>query len=144
MVLDRHADSAALPDQLDLDRWLELYVRFEGGTKGNQRYHRAIIDRIETPICLAVRRDGDDPVAVGLAVVDGPWVGLFDIAADPARRRRGHGRALVEGLVAWGLGRGAERAFLNVSADNAPAVALYEQLGFREAYRYWYWVEPRR
>ena len=142
MVLDPLGGSSELPDQLDLEQWLELYLRFEGGTKGNQLHHRAIINRIATPICLTVRYDTDDPVAVGLAVADGRWVGLFDIAADPARRYQGHGRRLVEGLLAWGRDQGAERAYLNVSADNVPAVALYERLGFREAYRYWYWMEP--
>ena len=142
MVLDPLTVGPVLPTQLDLDHWLELYLRFEGGTKGNQRHHRAIVDRIATPICLAVHHDRDEAVAVGLAVADGTWLGLFDIATDPARRRQGYGRALVDGLLAWGGQEGAKRVFLNVMADNAPAIALYERLGFREAYRYWYWVKP--
>lgn len=124
-------------------RWLEHYARLTGMAEARQQHHGAIIARIAAPICLGTREIDRVPIAMGLAVADGPWVGLFDLVTDPARRREGHGRALIEGLLAWGRRQGAERAYLNVSADNAPAVALYEQLGYREAYRYWYWMEPQ-
>jgi ribosomal protein S18 acetylase RimI-like enzyme len=143
MTSEELDDSDAVPDEVDLDRWLELYSRIEGATKGNQLLHREIIRRIASPICLAVRHADEIPVAIGLAVSDGSWVGLFDIATDPERRRQGHGQSLVAALLAWGWRHGAQRAYLQVLASNAPAIALYERLGFREAYRYWYWVEHR-
>jgi ribosomal protein S18 acetylase RimI-like enzyme len=39
--------------------------------------------------------------------------------------------------------RSAKTAWLQVSADNAPALALYVRFGFHEAYRYRYWQPPR-
>jgi ribosomal protein S18 acetylase RimI-like enzyme len=41
-------------------------------------------------------------------------------------------------LVGWGAERGATTAYLQVLADNAPALALYDRLGFatHHAYRY--------
>jgi N-acetylglutamate synthase len=143
MASSQLSDGDAVPDQVDLDRWLELYARFEGATKGNQLLHREIIRRIASPICLAVRQAHGEPVAIGLAVADGPWLGLFDIATDPTHRRQGHGQALVTAMLDWGWRNGARHAYLQVMASNAPAIALYERLGFREAYRYWYWMEPR-
>jgi ribosomal protein S18 acetylase RimI-like enzyme len=38
----------------------------------------------------------------------------------------------------WALGRGAAFAWLQVEADNEPAIALYRSIGFAEAYRYHY------
>jgi N-acetylglutamate synthase len=80
--------------------------------------------------------------AVGVAVVDPPWGGLFDVAVDPAARSEGHGRRLAESMLAWMGEHGATRSYLQVLASNTPATGLYTALGFREAYRYWYRTHP--
>ena len=67
-------------------------------------------------------------------------MGLFEVGTVPAQRRRGLATAVVEDLLAWGAGQGAERAYLQVMEANSPARALYARLGFQEAYRYWYRV----
>jgi N-acetylglutamate synthase len=135
---------APAADQIDLDAWLRLYVRFEGGTKGNQALHREILSRIVPRTRFGVLHAGGEAVSIGLAVADENWVGLFDIATDPKRLRQGHGRMLVERLQSWGQQQGALRSYLQVMTRNAPALALYHQLGYVEAYRYWYWVLKSR
>jgi ribosomal protein S18 acetylase RimI-like enzyme len=90
----------------------------------------------------AAHDDRGAAAAFGLGVVERGHLGLFDIVSDPQRRRAGHGRRLVEGLMAWGRARGATRAYLQVVATNARAIALYESLGFREAYRHHYRIAP--
>lgn len=122
-----------------LDDWLRLFTRFEGATKGDQRRHGELIERIATPVLLAVAEADREPVACGLGVCDGQWLGLFDIATDPDRRRAGHGRRLVKAMLGWGGANGATGAWLQVVASNQAAIGLYEALGFREAYRAWYW-----
>jgi ribosomal protein S18 acetylase RimI-like enzyme len=77
--------------------------------------------------------------AVGIAVESDGLVGLFCLAVDPARRRGGLGTALVRALLA---GADAGSAYLQVEESNAPAVAMYQRLGFREAYRYCHRVAP--
>lgn len=56
---------------------------------------------------------------------------IYVIAVDPVH----HGRGLGRGLVVSGLesiaARGVTTAMLYVDADNAPAVTMYEDLGFR-------------
>jgi N-acetylglutamate synthase len=76
--------------------------------------------------------------AVGMAVLDAGWVGLFDVAVDPEHRRRGLGTAITSAMLSWGAERGAASAYLQVVADNTAAVSLYSGLGFAELYRYWY------
>jgi N-acetylglutamate synthase len=80
-----------------------------------------------------------DDAAVGIAVDHDGLVGLFCLAVDPARRRAGLGTKLVRVLLA---GASARTAYLQVEEGNAPAVALYERLGFAEAYRYCHRVAP--
>lgn len=80
-----------------------------------------------------------DDAAVGIAVEHGGLVGLFCLAVDPKRRRSGLGSGLARSLLG---GSGARTAYLQVEEANAPAVALYERLGFQEAYRYCHRVAP--
>ena len=54
---------------------------------------------------------------------------LMNIATDPDRRRRGIGRALIDALIEQ-AGVDANIT-LEVRVSNAPAIALYEEYGFR-------------
>jgi [ribosomal protein S18]-alanine N-acetyltransferase len=58
---------------------------------------------------------------------------LLTLAVAPEARRRGLGQRLVSRFLYQARLRGAGRAFLEVAADNAPAVALYESAGFFRA-----------
>jgi len=60
---------------------------------------------------------------------------LVTIAVDPAARRQGVGRILLAGFEAEAKLRGAERAFLEVAADNAAGLALYLGAGWSETGR---------
>jgi len=60
------------------------------------------------------------------------WGRLYSLAVDPAARRQGLARTLVEaGLVAL-RAEGFTRFVAECRLDNAPARALYASLGFRE------------
>ena len=49
---------------------------------------------------------------------------------------------LILSALKWARLRGAREAWLQVEADNAPALALYRSLGFDEVYRYHYRRPP--
>ena len=68
---------------------------------------------------------------------------LLNVGVLPAFRRRGYARALLSRLIASARPR-AEFLTLEVRASNAPAIALYASLGFREiARRKDYYELPR-
>jgi ribosomal protein S18 acetylase RimI-like enzyme len=81
-------------------------------------------------------------MAAGLAVAVDDWLGLFEIVVRPDRRRDGIGRDLTLSLLRWGRAAGARAVFLQVVNENAPAIALYESLGFAPQYTYWYRRAP--
>lgn len=70
---------------------------------------------------------------LGRAVAD--EAELLTLAVDPNHRRAGHGRALVAAFLDESRQKHAATAFLEVAADNAPAIALYHSAGFTESGR---------
>jgi ribosomal protein S18 acetylase RimI-like enzyme len=57
---------------------------------------------------------------------------ISNLAVHPKFRRRGIARRLVEAGIEFARERGAKRISLEVRAENAPARALYQGLGFSE------------
>jgi ribosomal-protein-alanine N-acetyltransferase len=55
---------------------------------------------------------------------------ILSIGVAPAWQRRGIAGLLARELAASVAGSGAKRLFLEVAADNAPALALYRRQGF--------------
>ncbi|GAB7005123.1 GNAT family N-acetyltransferase [Nocardioides sp. AN3] len=88
-------------------------------------------------VTVTITADGDvggdvggDVVARGEAGVDHDWLGIHNLAVEPAYRRRGLAGAALREALAWGAEQGATTAWLHVQTDNDPALALYDRLGF--------------
>ena len=90
-----------------------------------------LLDRVQLPSAYACAAVGDAVVAVGRAVVDDGWVGVFGMATRPAARRTGAARSVLASLAQWAEDLGAARMYLQVERDNFPALRLYERAGFR-------------
>ena len=75
-------------------------------------------------------------------MLDRGWLSVYEIVTDPDFRQQGIGTQLMLHLLKWGKDRGAQSAYLQVMTENAPALRLYQKLGFREQYRYWYLQKP--
>lgn len=60
---------------------------------------------------------------------------VMTIAVDPAGRGQGHGVTLLRELLERAARSGATQVMLEVRADNAPAIGLYERHGFVEVHR---------
>ena len=56
---------------------------------------------------------------------------IHDLALDPAARRQGAGRALVDAAIDWFRGRGLARVMLWTSTQNLAARELFLGAGFR-------------
>jgi GNAT superfamily N-acetyltransferase len=127
-----------------LEEWLDRYVGFSGAPLDMRETHAAMLRQIAGLPRFATLTDesSGDPVACGLAVVEQGLVGLFEIVTDRAKRNQGFGGALVAAMLAWASTHGAADAYLQVVATNEPACHLYRNLGFVDAYHYWYRVLP--
>lgn len=86
---------------------------------------------------VALRVDGR-PVAVGFAVCDGPWCGIFGMATAAEARRRGAAAAVLRELAVLAARQGSSDLYLQVEDDNLEAAALYRGVGFAPSHRYHY------
>jgi ribosomal-protein-alanine N-acetyltransferase len=76
-----------------------------------------------------VRSDGHIAgFAISGAAADTGYVQRLAIAPD--HRRGGLARLLVDDSLAWMRRRSATRALVNTGVDNAPALSLYDSIGF--------------
>ncbi len=121
--------------------WLEVYCALS--ERQFVPAMRGVLDAILLPKVFMLLYRNDEPVAAGLSVVERGYVGFYDIITAPAWRNQGLGTQLMLHLLHWGKANGAAHAYLQVMCDNPPAQHLYEKLGFREIYRYWYRAKTR-
>ncbi len=85
----------------------------------------------------AIDRSTNQPSAHVLTLREGDTVGVFDVVTASACRGRGLATYLLSRALADARDDGATSAYLQVVATN-PAKRVYERLGFRTAYTYWY------
>ncbi|HNY01195.1 MAG TPA: GNAT family N-acetyltransferase [Bacteroidales bacterium] len=118
--------------------WIDHFIHMNGFDIARKPTYLAILEQLVLPVTTAtIFRDGK-VAAVGLGVLEDRYLGIFDIVVDPAFRKRGLGYTVTSALMQRGREMGADTAYLQVLCDNLPALRLYERLGFREIYRYWY------
>jgi len=126
--------------------WLTAY-HYRGGPLPPEA--RAVLTNHDRVAFVAVHA-GEQVAAIARAAIDGDFVGLTAIEVVAAFRRRGLGRRVVAAALGWSqsatAGAGSEPgprwAYLQVAEDNAPAIALYQQLGFAPHHRYVYRLSP--
>lgn len=116
------------------DEWLEAWGTWNNVPEQHIAIAKMMLSDDSTHACFA----WIDNTAVGLAICEDNYVGLFDIVVDPHQRGQGLGFSLVNSLLAWGKSQGAKMAYLQVVANNVPALALYDKLGFKTHHHYWY------
>ena len=118
------------------DPWFEVAVRARFAAVAP--VYRALLERIGDRALYALVEDDGHPAAVGLGVVHGEWMGVFNMVTAPDHRRRGLARSVLSALAAGARERGAARLYLQVERANAAARALYAGAGFAEVYGYHY------
>jgi RimJ/RimL family protein N-acetyltransferase len=64
------------------------------------------------------------------------------MVTDAAFRGRGAASQIVTELLRWAWENGATHAYLQVDAENTPALAVYRKFGFATAYMYHYRARP--
>jgi ribosomal protein S18 acetylase RimI-like enzyme len=119
--------------------WFEISGRRGRFGIDEQPAYRGLLTRIVGRAGFAHARVEDGSIgAVGLAVLAGPWAGVFSMLTLPGLRGRGLARAVLGELARFAVERGARRLYLQVEKENLTALSLYESAGFSESHAYHY------
>jgi GNAT superfamily N-acetyltransferase len=141
----RHPPSGPVSPKVELTRspsqaWLDAHTHLSNIPDAEGAVLNKMACKIAVPAAFGAIRDDSGAIA-SLA-----YVALHDtlicvnwVVTNPALRRQGLSRAVLERLLVWAAEQGAKGACLQVLADNHSAIALYQSLGFEtELYRYHY------
>jgi len=131
------SDTVMLPQEA----WLKAFAHVTGQSPDGHDVHRAILQAIALPCCPVAILQGGNPVAVGLGVLERGMVGFYDVATAASCRRQGMATRIFSTILTWAAGLGAQATYLQVMAENLPAMTFYTRLGFQRCYRYWYRVK---
>lgn len=82
---------------------------------------------------VLVGRDGDTIVATAMVGHDGHRGWVYYVAVDPARQKKGFGRAIMAAAEQWLRQAGLPKLQLMVRRENAKAGAFYRSIGYEES-----------
>jgi RimJ/RimL family protein N-acetyltransferase len=91
---------------------------------------------------MIVVRAGDRIACAAQIAIEDDLAGVYDVVTAEAARGNGYATLACTALLTWAARHGARTAYLQVSADNSPALAIYRKLGFATLYTYHYRAAP--
>lgn len=119
--------------------WLAARHRHNASTRNDQDIYDHMQSLITSPKCFASVHHETEIAAVAYGVSHQGFLVVESVVTAKHLRNQGLGRSAVSALMNWAEKTGVTQACLQVVADNKPAIALYQSLGFTdELYRYHY------
>ncbi len=123
------------------EAWQYYYFTFNKVAPTSVPTAKKMQAKITNPVLCATVYADKKAVACGLGVMEQGCVGLLDIVVKEEYRGCGFGKVLCKALLEKGKECGAATGYLQVVDSNEVAKKLYESLGFKDVYSYWYRVK---
>jgi ribosomal protein S18 acetylase RimI-like enzyme len=94
---------------------------------------------------VLIGRENDAVVATAMVGHDGHRGWVYYVAADPALRGKGYGRAIMSAAENWLRAAGIAKLQLLVRRENAGVAAFYQSIGYEEAQTIMFakWIDGR-
>jgi ribosomal protein S18 acetylase RimI-like enzyme len=137
-VENKTYDNIDISTRLD-NVWTNAYFQLSNlQDKEKQLTSIEILHRNPGLLITCLKKINQEIVGVGLGITNTNYLGLFDIIVNEKYRRNGFGKDIVLGLLGEAKRRNISTAYLQVVENNIAANSLYEKIGFKDVYRYWY------
>lgn len=119
--------------------WIDAFLDMRGVSG---QYHAVVenilLNHILPPSKYVMVWQGAMAVAIARLTFERGYMGIFDVVVHPQQRGMGIGKQFLTHLLHIGKQQGAQMAYLQVEYNNETAFGMYQTLGFRSLYRYWY------
>ena len=119
------------------EEWLSMFL-CEGLDPVDGASRARSLARATGTAFVSLRLDGR-VVASGAVSFGQGWMGVHGMRTAAAHRGKGLAATVLLTMAREARRRGIERVFLQVLADNTPALALYRRAGLTTAWPYAYW-----
>jgi ribosomal protein S18 acetylase RimI-like enzyme len=138
-IIENQTDANVIISNRLEKEWIDAYFEISNlQEKEKQLTSIEMLNRIPGLLITCLKKFDQKIVGVGLGIIDTNYLGLFDIIVDEKYRRNGYGKDIVLNLLAEAKRRKINNAYLQVVENNKAANSLYDKIGFKDVYRYWY------
>lgn len=139
---EQNIDSRVIIEEAFSEKWQEGYfslnnVKEEWKIEAAKAIRAITMNKI---LCVSII-ENEKMIACGSGIIEGKYIGLYDITVDEVDRKKGLGFIICSALLSKAYSMGVRTAYLQVVSNNIPAIKLYQKLGFKDCYEYWYRVQ---
>jgi ribosomal protein S18 acetylase RimI-like enzyme len=133
------ADESVLLTPPTSPDWLAVQQKLQGYDDATRDLLGHVVARIKVPARgLTIYAGHGVAAASAVMMVANGILYTGNVVTSPDYRRQGMAQRMLETGMGWARQSGARRAAINVAAENAHAIALYEKLGYVPHYEYHY------
>ena len=137
-----YVDAAVTIASKPSEEWFTAMSLLQKHNSEKKLIYRRIVSLVKAPATFAILRDGKLTVSLAYGVFHNGLFCLESVVTDEAMRGHGYAERMLKTLLANAKRASTTGFCLQVRADNAPAIRLYNNLGLRELYRYHYQKKP--
>ena len=80
-------------------------------------------------------------IGFGYGAIENNIIGIFDIYINEQYRSKGYARTLINKILYWAKSKSISYSYLQVMENNVIANKLYQSIGYKAYYKYWYRVK---
>ena len=118
--------------------WLKNYFLFEHKSEKSQKNLINMFNLIKNEQFYVKIEFDEKIVACASCVLEKEIANILNVVCDENFRGRGFGKIVLIEVINEAKSRGAVDSFLYVLKNNKVAINMYESIGFKKVYTYWY------
>ena len=126
----------------DPEKWMDVFQIITDYSDTQKQVYYDVIHSIAHPKCFMINKQPDGYASCGLGILVNNIFGIFSINTQTQFQNKGFATELIIHMLDWAQSNNASNVCLHVKATNLRALYLYQNIGFYEAYSFWYRSRP--